>query len=92
MRPNTNPPAWLTPTTFADLLCVSVSTFYRRLRSGMLPEPVSFGDRSPRWPLREIREWVDAGCPRRARWKEMRKPAPPRNPRAGKGARKPVTA
>ncbi len=93
MDPN-NPPAWLTPPQFAKLLCISLSTFQRRRAAGMIPDPIMFGERSPRWPLAEIRKWIDADCPRRARWKVMRRPPTPINPKAGKArvGRQRVTA
>lgn len=39
--------------------------------AGMIPQPVRIG-RSTLWRLDELRQWVDAGCPRRAEWEARR--------------------
>jgi predicted DNA-binding transcriptional regulator AlpA len=39
--------------------------------AGWIPRPVRIG-RSTLWRADELRDWVDAGCPRRAEW-EARK-------------------
>ena len=35
--------------------------------AGWIPQPVRIG-RSTLWRLDELREWVEAGCPRRKEW------------------------
>lgn len=35
--------------------------------AGWIPQPVRIG-RSTLWRADELREWVEAGCPRRAEW------------------------
>lgn len=51
----------------ARLLTCSIRTARRMDISGKLPLPVR-PSRNRRWRLEEIRQWVDAGCPKRARW------------------------
>jgi predicted DNA-binding transcriptional regulator AlpA len=37
-----------------------LSTFWRDLRSGIVPNPYYIGPKSPRWRLSEIRESIEA--------------------------------
>jgi predicted DNA-binding transcriptional regulator AlpA len=39
--------------------------------AGWIPQPVRIG-RSTLWRADELREWVNAGCPRRAAWEARR--------------------
>ncbi len=39
--------------------------------AGLIPRPVRIG-RSTLWRADELREWVAAGCPRRAEWEARR--------------------
>jgi predicted DNA-binding transcriptional regulator AlpA len=57
----------------ARLLSVSQRTLRRLVVIECLPEPVPLLTR-PRWRVDEIREWVDAGCPARLRWVQLRNP------------------
>ena len=44
-----------------------------RFRGTGLPLPVRLGlGKSYRWSILELAEWVEAGCPRRRKWIEMR--------------------
>ena len=51
----------------AELLGVSRAHLYRMQRAGRFPAPVRLGG-SVRWRVDELREWVEAGMPTRARW------------------------
>jgi predicted DNA-binding transcriptional regulator AlpA len=61
-------PLLLDAAGLARLLSVSRSGLYQWLASGRVPSPVRLGRRAL-WRAGEIRQWVDAGCPPRARWK-----------------------
>ena len=52
------------------ILGLSERTIRRHNAAGKLPRPVRVGG-SVRWRLDEIRAWLDAGCPTRAKWEEM---------------------
>jgi predicted DNA-binding transcriptional regulator AlpA len=64
----------LGPQEVARLLCISVSQVYTLNTSGLLPEPANIGTggRLPRWSRRELRLWIEAGAPARARWAQER--------------------
>lgn len=46
----------------AEILGISPRSVWRRLSCGEMIEPVRIGN-SVRWRLREVEEWVAAGCP-----------------------------
>ena len=54
-----------------DLLGVGKSTIWAWHSSGRIPLPVRIGG-TTRWREDEIRQWVDASCPPRARWEQLR--------------------
>ncbi|MGD0463429.1 MAG: helix-turn-helix domain-containing protein [Tepidisphaeraceae bacterium] len=55
----------------AKLLGISESHFYALKRTARLgPAPVHLG-RCCRYRVAELEEWVNAGCPARARWQAM---------------------
>jgi len=56
----------------AKLLDVSERTISSMQASGRIPAPIRIG-RSVRWGYEEIRAWVQAGCPARAKWTWPRK-------------------
>jgi hypothetical protein len=56
----------------AALIDKSVRSVRRMNSAGLLPSPVRCGG-SPKWRIEEIKSWVDAGCPTRARWEKMHK-------------------
>lgn len=41
-----------------DLLQISEATLYRWQREGLLPQPLSLGPRSKRWPLDELEAFI----------------------------------
>ena len=53
----------------AGLLAIGISTWWRNVARGLTPAPVRIGG-ATRWRLEELRDWITAGCPRRARWVE----------------------
>ena len=55
----------------AKLLSISKRHVHALNASGRLPRPIRLG-RSVRWRADEIRAWLDAGCPPRDKWEEMR--------------------
>ncbi|MCE9548349.1 MAG: helix-turn-helix domain-containing protein [Planctomycetia bacterium] len=56
----------------ADLLGISPSTLYALKRTGRFgPAPIRLG-RCCRYRVDELREWLAAGCPARARWEILR--------------------
>jgi excisionase family DNA binding protein len=55
----------------ASLLRVGLRTVRAMDAAGRLPTPVRIGH-SVRWPLDEIRQWIDAGCPSRDEWEARR--------------------
>ena len=56
----------------AKLLAISVSHLYALIKTGRFgPSPVLLG-RSCRFRVAELIDWVNAGCPDRVRWKNMR--------------------
>jgi predicted DNA-binding transcriptional regulator AlpA len=56
----------------ARTLTVSPRTVRRLDASGRLPRAVWLGG-SKLWRADEVREWVAAGCPDRARWEQSQK-------------------
>ncbi|MBR2208975.1 MAG: helix-turn-helix domain-containing protein [Synergistaceae bacterium] len=50
---------FLTVKQVCELLQISDSTFYEHLRSGLLPPGISFGARSKRWRMSDIRAWQE---------------------------------
>ena len=59
--------ALLTADGAAQVLGLSRSAFYRLHSSGRVPQPVRLGG-AVRWRAEELRAWVRAACPPRARW------------------------
>ena len=53
--------------TLAAMLAVSIRHIQRMDASGRLPRAVKIG-RSKRWSVKEINEWLEAGCPNRKTW------------------------
>ena len=48
----------------AALMGVATSTVKRRSRNGDMPQGRRVGPRLLKWERAEIREWMEAGCPR----------------------------
>lgn len=63
-------PLLLTAEETANLLGISVRHLYQLHSSGRLPRPVRLG-RSVRWRSGELKAWVAAGTPDRARWQTL---------------------
>jgi len=55
----------------AKLLDVSERHVWALHSSGRIPQPVRLG-RSVRWPVHELKSWLDAGAPERGRWEQVR--------------------
>jgi predicted DNA-binding transcriptional regulator AlpA len=64
-------PLLLTARQAAELCGKSLRTWRSWDAAGWIPRPVRIG-RSTLWRLDELREWVAAGCPRRAEWEALR--------------------
>lgn len=57
----------------AQFLGVGAKTVKQLVFTNRIPVPVRLGFvRSLRWSVLELAEWVEAGCPGRDRWIEMR--------------------
>ena len=54
----------------AGMLDLSVRTIRTMDAAGKLPRGIRIG-RSVRWPVDELRAWLDAGCPDRASWEAI---------------------
>jgi predicted DNA-binding transcriptional regulator AlpA len=57
----------------ARLLGICRAQLYRLHSSGRMPRPVYLGGRAPRWCVEELRAWLDAGCPDRQTWEQLRR-------------------
>lgn len=62
------PPMLLTAEHVARALGISRSKVFELDAGGRLPLPVNLGLRCRRWRAEELRDWVRAGAPPRARW------------------------
>ncbi len=51
----------------AHLLGWGKSVVRQRDKKGLLPKPVRIGG-SLQWSRKELRDWMDAGCPPRSKW------------------------
>jgi hypothetical protein len=56
----------------ATLFDLSDRTWRRMHSAGLIPCPVKLGD-SPRWRIKELLAWSEAGCPSRAKWERHRR-------------------
>lgn len=64
-------PALLPAKDAALLLGISERHFYKLHSSGRVPRPIRLG-RAVRWRASELRKWLDAGAPPRAKWELVR--------------------
>lgn len=55
----------------AVLLGIGKTTFYRLKSRGKIPLPIHLGGRIL-WNRKELKEWVDAGCPPRLEWENKK--------------------
>ena len=62
----------------AKLLGISRSQFYRLHSAGKIPLPIRSLGR-PMWSRKELDAWVDAGCPAREKWLEIKTVGASRN-------------
>ena len=60
-------PLLLTAKQAAKICSKSLGTWRTWDAAGWIPRPIRIG-RSMLWRADELREWVEAGCPRRAEW------------------------
>jgi predicted DNA-binding transcriptional regulator AlpA len=66
------PPPLLIAARRAAAMCgKSLRTWRSWDAAGWIPRPVRIG-RSTLWRVEELREWIAAGCPRRAEWEARR--------------------
>ena len=63
-------PLLLTARQAAAMCGKSLRTWRTWDAAGWIPRPVRIG-RSTLWRAEELRDWVTAGCPRRAAWEAM---------------------
>lgn len=67
-----NGPLAVTDQEVAKLLQISQRHLWNLDRDGKIgPRPIRLG-KSRRWPLDEVRDWLNAGCPDRATWEAKR--------------------
>lgn len=60
------------PNDAAKFCGVSVSAWRAMNARGLCPAPAELSERCPRWTRIELRAWLLAGSPPRARWQTMR--------------------
>ncbi len=58
---------------FAELLAVSLATFYRMKASGRLPRHIELSRGCHCWNDAEVRDWIAAGCPAIKEWEARRR-------------------
>jgi len=66
-------PILVDATKLGELLSLSRASIFAAHAAGKIPRPVRPGVRDPRWSVREIESWIQAGCPDRQTWETMRK-------------------
>jgi predicted DNA-binding transcriptional regulator AlpA len=53
----------------ANIMGVSEGTIKRLRADGLLPQPLELNEtRAKFWRAREVRAWINAGCPHPSRW------------------------
>src|SRR5262249_1364356 len=63
----------LVPADVAGPMCGrSEASWWRDHAANRVPVPISLGGRTL-WRVRELRDWVEAGCPDRRTWEAMRR-------------------
>jgi predicted DNA-binding transcriptional regulator AlpA len=67
----TGQPLLITAETLATFLAREIRDVWRDNQAGRIPRPVTLGD-ATYWRLKEIRQWVRAGCPTRLEWETRR--------------------
>ena len=66
-----NNPLAFSAQQLADRLGASLRHIRRLDSAGKIPRPIRLG-RSVRWPVQEIKDWMDAGGPDRRTWEAMK--------------------
>jgi len=62
------------PADQAAKMCgVSRATWWKLHLAKQIPLPVRLTQRTPRWIVSELRDWMGAGCPSRDDWENMKK-------------------
>lgn len=67
LTPATGSPILVDAKRAAELLGISRSMLHKLKATGRLPRPVRLGHRVL-WRVRELEDWVYAGCPTMERW------------------------
>jgi predicted DNA-binding transcriptional regulator AlpA len=57
----------------AKMLELSVRTIRTMDAAGKLPRPIRLNGYSVRWPIGEIKDWLNAGAPDRRTWEALKK-------------------
>jgi len=78
MRKNLTPPdkaplydTLLVPADVAGPMCGrSEASWWRDHSAGRIPAAIKLGGRTY-WRVRELRDWIDAGCPTRKTWEAL---------------------
>jgi predicted DNA-binding transcriptional regulator AlpA len=60
-------PALLSAKLSSAFVGVSLRTWWRLDSSGKVPAAVRVGN-AKRWRTQELKDWIDSGCPDRAKW------------------------
>lgn len=66
------PHSLLSRRTSCAIAGVSVRTWSRLEAAGKIPAPTRVG-KAKRWRAQELKDWIDAGCPDRARWEALKR-------------------
>ena len=66
------PPVLVAADKAAQLCGVSLRTWRRFESEGLIPAPVMVGGRIKRYRRTEMLAWVEAGCPSREQWANIR--------------------
>jgi len=56
----------------AKRLSISLGFFYSLHNAGKVPLPRKLGRRTL-WSVQELKDWIDAGCPTRVKWQELKR-------------------
>jgi len=71
MKPDTPEKLLLSARDSAAACSVSLSTWYVWLSAGRIPAPIRISGRVL-WARGELLRWIEAGCPARCRWEQLR--------------------
>lgn len=82
--PGTAQPLLVDVKIVAKMLGRCERSVWRDSKAGRIPRPIELNG-SKRWRLKEIRQWVRAGCPSREAWESRRSPSPLKSQEASHG-------